>query len=235
MTQQNNRILLLVEDNRLQYISLRSELEGTGWQIIHCEDMPSTLYAYDQSEKTGEYIDVVAMDLGLPPGKNDPLRTGLKLAKALRQRDADLPILAYTSLSPPGNNLFQTLVSELLPLQISFVSLRNDDPNIVQLLDLAYQDYVFLSPGPAGILPLALPTAPDPLSADLWQTLALLAQGKNYAEIARDLPNIGIDGVRARMTRIRSLLMELGELEDYQRDREDLIIWYRRHHIRYRR
>lgn len=234
MTQKNDRILLLVEDNRLQYLSLRTELDGAGWQITHCEDMTSTLHAYDQSEKTGKHIDVVALDLGLPPRINDPLETGLKLAKALRQRDANLSILAYTSLSPHGD-LFQSLVSELLPLQISFISLRNDDPNIGQLLDLAWQDYVFLSPGPAGVLPMALPTRPDPLSADLWETLALLAQGYSYPEIALALPNVGVEGVRSRITRARNTLIDLGELEDFQRDREDLVIWYRRHHIRYRR
>lgn len=234
MTQKNNRTLLLVEDNRLQYLSLRTELEGSGWQIIHCPDMPSTLHAYDQSEETGEHIDVVAMDLGLPPSRDDPLRTGLKLAKALRQRDTDLSILAYTSLSPHGN-LFQTLVSELLPLHISLISLRNDDPNIAQLLDLVWQDYVLLSPGPAGALPMALATTPDPLPNDIWETLALLAQGKSYPEIARDSPKVGIEGVRARIARARDILIDLGELEEYQRDREDLIIWYRRNHIRYRR
>ena len=234
MTPPKERLLLLVEDNRLQYISLRTELEGTGWNIIHCQDMETTLHAYKQGEKTGKHIDVVAMDLGLPPGKDDPLRTGLKLARALRREDADLPILAYTSLSPHGN-LFQILVSELLPLHISFISLRNDDPNIVQLLNLVWQDYVLLSPGPAGVLPMALPTKPDPLPVELWETLELLAQGKSYAEIAAALPSVGLEGVRSRIIRARNLLIELGELEEYQRDREDLTIWYRRHHIRYRR
>ena len=234
MTQYSSRTLLLVEDNHLQYISLRTVLEGTDWEIIHREDKESALHAYDQGEKTGNHIDIVAMDLGLPPSVNNPLRTGLSLAKALRERDADLSILAYTSLSPHGN-LFPILVSELLPLHISLISLRNDDPNVVHLLELVWQDYVLLSPSAAGALSMALPKTPDPLPNDIWETLALLEQGKSYAEIARDLTNISIDGVRARIARARDILIDLGELEHFQKDREDLIIWYRRHHIRYRR
>lgn len=234
MTPKNDRILL-VEDNRLQYIAMRSEIEGAGWQIIHCEDMPSALYEFEQSEKTGQYIDIVVMDLGLPPGKNDPLQTGLKLAKTLRQLDPNIPILAYTSLAPPDGNSYPILISELLPLQISFISLRNDDPNIVQLIELALQDYIFLSPGPAGILPMALPTKPDPLTDELWETLALLAQGKSYAEIANELVGVGNEGVRARITKARNRLIDLEELEEFERDREDLARWYRRNHIRYHR
>ncbi len=235
MEKRESNLLLLVEDSRLQYASLKMELNQSRWEIIHCMDMPSALDAFEQGEKTGNHIGAAAVDLGLPPGRDNPLKTGLSLVKSLRQRDSDLPILAYTSLSPVAAP-FDILVAELLSLRTSFVYLRSsDEPDMAQLLDLIWQDYLILSPGPADALPRAVPEKPDPLNDQLWETLTLIARGFSYPEIAAELHGVGIDGVRARVNRIRTILTEKGELAEYQRERIDLINWFRNHHVRYRR
>lgn len=227
--------LLLVEDSRRQYAAIKLELENTPWKIVRCDDMPTALHTYDQGEKSGAPIEIVALDLGLPPDRDNPLKAGLTLAKTLRQRDSDLPILAYTSISPNAAP-FDLLVAELLPLRISFIYLRSsDEPGMAQMLDLVWRDYVLLSPGPADFLPRAVAEKPNPLNDQLWETLALIAAGKSYPEIAADLPGVGVDGVRARINRIRDVLIEKGKLADYQRDRIDLANWFRDHHVRYRR
>lgn len=232
----STHLLLLVEDSRLQYAAIKQELENTHWQIIHCQDMDAALRAYEQGEESGAHIGAAAIDLGLPPDPNNPLRIGLKLAKSLRQRDPDLPILVYTGIGPSVTSRFDVLVAELLPLRISFVSLRSpDDPDIAYILDLIWQDYFILSAGPADFLPHAVAEKPDPLDDQLWETLALIAQGKSYPEIAAELPGVGVEGVRARVGRIRETLIEKGELAEYQRDRLDLANWFRDHHVRYRR
>lgn len=232
---ETTHLLLLVEDSRHQYAAIKLELENTHWQIIHCLDMAAALRAYEQGEESGAHIGMAAVDLGLPPDPDNPLRIGLKLAKTLRQRDPDLPILVYTSISPSAAR-FDMLVAELLPLRISFVYLRApDDPDMAYILDLVWQDYFILSPGPADFLPRAVAETPDPLDADLWETLALVTQGKTYPEIAAALPSVSVEGVRARVNRIRDALIDTGELAEYQRDRLDLANWFRDHHVRYRR
>lgn len=232
---ETTRSLLLVEDSRLQYAAIKLELENTHWQIIHCLDMAAALHAYEQGEESGAHVGMAAIDLSLPPDPDNPLRIGLRLAKTLRQRDPNLPILAYTSISPSATR-FDMLVAELLPLKISFVYLRSsDEPAMAHILDLVWQDYFILSPGPADFLPRAVAEKPDPLEDDLWETLALVAQGKSYPEIAAELPNVGMEGVRSRVNRIREALIDKGELAEYQRDRLDLANWFRDHHVRYRR
>ncbi len=232
---EKNQSLLLVEDSRRQYTAIKLELENSHWQIIHCIGMSAALHTYEQGEKSGQHIGVAAVDLGLPPERDNPLGVGLQLVKTLRQRDSDLPILAYTSISPNAVS-FDRIVAELLPLHISFIYLRSSaEPGMAQMLDLVWQDYVILSPGPADCLSHAVADKPDPLNDQLWETLALMAQGSSYAEIARDLPGVGIEGVRARVNRIREILIDKGELAKYQRDRQDLANWFRDHHVRYRR
>ncbi|MBX3057917.1 MAG: hypothetical protein KF770_15735 [Anaerolineae bacterium] len=226
--------LLLVENSRLQLASLKQDLDPLGWQIIHCTDMPTALNAYDQGERSGNHIGLAAVDLGLPPSAEDPLQIGPKLIRALRQRDADLPILAYTGLSPQATP-YDRLLAELLPLKVSFVYLRRMGPTFAELLDLVWQDFVILSPGPSDYLRRAVANRPDPLNDKLWETLALLAQGHNYQEIANKLEGVGVEGVRARINQIKEMLIEKEELKEYEREREDLIKWYRQHHVRFHR
>ena len=76
--------LLLVEDSRLQFASLKPDLDHLGWQVIHCTNMPSALNAHAEAERSGNHIGLAAVDLGLPPAEDDPLYVGPKLIKALR-------------------------------------------------------------------------------------------------------------------------------------------------------
>ena len=235
MNSKQDRTLLLIEDSRLQYAALQSELRDSGWHIIHAIDQYSALQAYDQGEETSNHIGLVALDLGLPPDRDNPLHVGIPLAKALRDRDADLPILAYTSI-PPTATSYTILVAELLPLRVSFIYLRQmSGPGLPQLLEMVWQDYFLLSPGPSDHLPHACPTRPDPLNDRLWETLALVAQGKTFPEIANMLPNVGLEGVRARINSIKEELSKQGELADYQRNRDDLTRWFRENYVRYHR
>lgn len=230
--------LLLVEDSQRQYLGLKVEIERAGWHIIHCYDVEQALYDYDRHLKSDNPVGIVALDLGLPPATEEPLRSGLKLAKMLRARNADLPILAYTLRQHlPKKVPYDVILAELLPLRISFLYLRRmENIDMGDLLELVWQYFVIFSPGPADYLPRAVPRGPDPFTdEDLWETLAKLAEGKSYKQIAVELSGIGGEGVRARINRIRDRLIDIGELEEYQREQDDLIRWYKTHYARYQR
>ncbi|MEW5984995.1 MAG: hypothetical protein AB1791_00010 [Chloroflexota bacterium] len=226
-----SRNLLLVEDSRFQYQALKAELETSGWTITRAEDEMSTLRIL---ERTGPPIHAVALDLGLPPGKDNPLQTGLPLLQKLRECESALPILAYTGLAPTAFD-HSLLVARLLPLRISFLYLRrmSNQIGLSTLLELVWQGFVFLSPGPADQLPQAVASKPDPLSDQHWQTLKLLAEDLGNKQIAREISDVGTEGVKARLGRIREILVGRGELERHQTAREDLVAWYRRHRVRY--
>ena len=226
--------LLLIEDSDLQGASLTQDLKNSNWQIIRATDKYSALSEYDRWHKNTPTIDAIALDLGLPPGVDNPIRGGLPLAENIRERNANIPILAYTSLQPQAIN-YSFLTARLLALRISFVYLRRLGGGIrfTHLLDLTWQGFVILSPGPADVLPRAIPHKPDPLNADLWETLRLLNDNLLNKEIAHKMGDNSADAVKYRLAKTRDILHDTFELEIHEGNREDLSRWYRQNHVRY--
>lgn len=179
---------------------------------------------------------IVVVDLGLPPGVDNPMRGGLPLIEKLREEQENLPILAYTSILPTAVN-YPYLVADLLPQRVSFVYLRRmiGPPAFADLVELVWKGFFLLSPVPADHLSLAVADRPDPLTADLWETLELLSSNMVQKEVAARLGNIKKDAVKNRVSRIKDILTEDGELDYYHADTHGVIDWYRTHHIRYRR
>jgi DNA-binding NarL/FixJ family response regulator len=228
------RRLLLVEDTAVQAQGLRVDFEANGWQIERAHDTLSTLKRLSET-RPGKEIGAVALDLGLPPTRDDPTITGLDLAATLREENPSLPILAYTSL-PINRYEVSQVIATLLPLRISFIHLRplRGEASLADLLELTWRGFVLLSPDLADFLPDAVPTFPDPLTDELWETLRLLNEGNTYEETADILP-ITADGVRNRLKRVARILQDIGELESHQTTRDDLLTWYKRHRVRFRR
>ncbi|GAB4156192.1 MAG: hypothetical protein Fur0021_24270 [Candidatus Promineifilaceae bacterium] len=228
--------VLLIEDDRRQYSGLEQEFNDGNWQVIRAWDKSSTLQQLQPSPDHTVLVDAIALDLGLPPAIDNPLDSGIPLARLLRQRHPHLPILAYTALQPKDVD-YGKLLAELLPLRISFIALRtlSGDNHLGDLLRLVWQGFLLLSPSPADYLADAIAIRPDPLDDALWETLRLMSQGLTYPGIAAQLPNVGVEGVRARVRRISDILQKREELESHQTSREDLESWYRYHHVRYRR
>jgi DNA-binding NarL/FixJ family response regulator len=231
---EHKRRLLIIEDNQLPYQSLKLEFEGSGWYVNHAIDESSTWRAIDLAAQTQNLIEAVVLDLGLPPSVDDPLITGLPLAVKLRARFPRMPLLAYTSLSPQAID-YNTLIAGLLPLRASFVYMRRmgGGVSLADLLELAWQGYVFLSPVPADHLPQAVAARPDPLNDRHWETLHLLSQGLSQKQVAQALPGVGVDGVKARVVKIKELLVDAHEIE--MTEMEDILGWYRQNYVRYRR
>jgi CheY-like chemotaxis protein len=230
------RRLLLVEDLPLPYESLKTHLETNGWAILHATDTDSALRRMEQAQAEAWPIEIAVVDLGLPPGPDNPLRGGLPLIDQLRELQENLPIMAYTSIPPTSVN-YAYLIARLLPLRVSLIYLRRmiTTPTFADLVELAWKGYFFLSPEQADHLPTAVTDRPDPLNDDLWETLELISSNMAQKEVAARLGNITKDAVKNRVSRIKELLLEAGELELYQNETRDIVDWYQTHHIRYRR
>lgn len=226
------RTVLLVEDDIRPYRALKEEFAAAGWQVRRAEDKDSTLALFEEMACAAQTVDMVVLDLGLPPERDNPLRVGIPLARALRERDDTLPILAYTGMSLRSADS-ELLVAKLLPLRVSLIYTRNLSVSLTTLLELVWQGFVLLSPPAAEALPQAAASKPDLLSKQLWETLKLLSEGLSDKEIAQKLDDVGEHGVKTRLRSIREILSDNGELETTSR--EDLISWYRRNFVRYRR
>lgn len=227
------RYLLIVEDSPFQFRALKAEFTQSNWHIYHAGDEASTFYALEQAAKEGHPIEVIALDLGLPPGPDNPFRGGIPLAEQLRHYDDELPICAYTALSPQAVN-YPLLLAKLLSLRISFINLRGSGIEIPlpDLFDLVWRGFVFQSPTIAGYLAKVVPDKPDPLGTPEWETLTRLSAGLTYNQIADEL-SLTPDGVKTRLARIGERLVDAEELSLDQAARQDLVRWYREHSIKY--
>jgi CheY-like chemotaxis protein len=230
------RIILLVEDSSLQYKALASELEDQGWTVIRAQDREDACYQYDQALARGQQVNMVAVDLGLPPARDNLLLGGIGAIRDLRQRESTrgLPILAYTSLSPKESD-YALVMKHLLALRCSFIYLRpmGDKEEFTDLVEYAWMGYNILSPVPADFLSSVVTLNPDPLDERLWETLQQLEMGVSQARIA-DAMSLTVEGVKARIGRIRELLVQAGE-QPPDAETEDLIRWYREKRVQYSR
>lgn len=232
-----NRRLLIVEDSPMQYELLRMQTEADNWSILRADDEVSALRQMDQAHQENWPIEVVAVDLGLPPGLDNPLRGGLPLIEKLRNRQENLPILAYTGI-PPTTTDYPYLVARFLPLRVSFIYLRPmvGPPSFAEMVELVWKGFFVLSPAPADQLPIAVAKKPDPLSDDQWETLELLSSNLVYKEIAENLVTpVSKDAVKVRIARIKELLFDAGEIGYEHAETRDIIDWYLTHYVRYRR
>lgn len=231
----SSRHVLLVEDILIQYNALKQEFEAAGWRVSRAEDEESTLRQLDLFEREGVPIDVLAIDLGLPPNADNQVKGGLLLIEKLRQQENKIPILAYTGLS--SRRVYDFLVARLLAHRASFVYLRplKGDISLANLLQLTWQGFVLLSPEPADYLSKAIPTRPDPLNEQQWEILHLLNQGLTYRQIAERTDANSADTVKARLTTLREQLVRVGELPAHRTDAHELRQWYSEQHVRFQR
>jgi CheY-like chemotaxis protein len=229
------RTVLVIEDIANAFTNVRQTLENDGWKVLRAKDEPSVWQHLERGQGEPQ-IDAVVLDLGLSPYPDDPMRSGLPLARKLRAKAPELPIMAYTQLSLATEGIdFGLLLAKFLPLRISLIYMRSLPENVTlsEILERVWQGFVIVSPGVAEQLHYSVAARPDPLSTDLWDTLRLYSLGLSDQQIANKLPGIGVYGVRARRRTIIELLQKAGELEDYQTTGEDLIRWYRANYARY--
>ncbi len=227
------RNILLVEDSKIQLSALSLELKDGGWNIIHAGDAQGALYHAEESIKRGEQIEMAAVDLGLPPDIENPSRGGILLIRKLRERfGIEFPIIAYTSMSPKEID-YSLFVRQLLGMRASFVYLRPMDINFCEVVEYVWKGYLFLSPVPADFLVSAIAETPDPLDKDHWETLMHLDRQISYSQIGTAM-NLSAEGVKARVGKIKEILMDLGEIPpDAQLD--EIVQWYRQKKVRYSR
>jgi CheY-like chemotaxis protein len=229
-----SNLVLLVEDVPFQLRSLRDELTEAGWIVDHAQDEEGALYRLRRLEEEGKKLDVAAIDLGLPPAKDDPLKYGIELISKLRAQKSyvDLPILAYTALVTFD---YASVVRRLLNFRASFICLRpmGEDVRFVEILDYVRKGYLFLSPTPASYLPSAVLGKPDPLDDKLWETLKKLNQGVTRNRAAED-GGVAPDTIKSREEKIKMILVSREELPVDAR-RDELLAWYRENRVRYGR
>lgn len=229
-----SNLVLLVEDVYFQYRSLRDELTEAGWEVLHAKDEEDALFRLRTLHEENKRIDVAAIDLGLPPAKDDPLKYGIRLIAKLRAQKnyEDLPILAYTSLATFD---YAAVVRRLLNFRASFICLRpmGEDVRFVDMLEYVRKGYLLLSPTPASYLPSTVLCKSDPLDDKHWETIAKLNDGLTQTQVAEFL-NIAPDTVKTRVEKAKETLVARGELPlDVRTD--ELLAWYREHRVRYGR
>ena len=147
--------------------------------------------------------DVVFMDLELPDG------SGIPAIRALKQRRADLPVIALTVFEEPA-----TVVSAITAGADGYLLKRSSSTELLQAARSAGQGGAPLSPRIAGaLLEVVRRTTPRrdpaPLRLDLTareqDVLRALATGLTYQEAADQL-GVGLETVR---THVRSLYRKL--------------------------
>lgn len=226
----NNRILL-VEDSSIQYRSFDIEFKDAEWEVVRAIDKEDALYRLRSLEEEDKPIDFAAIDLGLPPAKDEP-RYGIELIEVIRNQKEyrDLPIMAYSSLS---NIDFPAVVRRLTVLRASFIATRPlvGEIRIMDFVDFIKRGYFLLSPAPASFLHAAVPYHPDPLRAEHWETLEKLNDGFTHNEVA-DFLKIAPDTVKTRIEKVRQILTEADEVP-INAQTPDLLAWYREHRTRY--
>jgi DNA-binding NarL/FixJ family response regulator len=226
--------VLLVEDSTLQLKAMQNEFKEKGWNVIYAQDVNAALFQVEKVGKEGGRIDVAAIDLGIPPGIDDPIDGGIKLIKKLRDNPEtkSLKILAYTSAGPKEFD-YSLILRNLLALQTSFISLRGEKVDFASLLEFVWMGYVFVSPSSANFLSKSIAEHPDPLDNRQWETLKSLDQDKSLTKIADDM-GLTVEGVKARLPKIKEALIDANELSA-DTETEDLIRWYRQMRVRYAR
>lgn len=231
--------VLIIEDKNPQFRMVSEDLKSGGWEVRRAMDESSAFRELDQVAIIGPPLDAVAIDLGLPPDMDGPLRVGLPLAEKIRHLHPSLPILAYTSIIPTAERVhYDILLSRFLPQGISFVYLRKipDEVPLYAILEQVRMGFYVLGPGPADFLPKVVATAPDPLDKRLWDTLEALSRGLTDRQIADVLNDVGEHGHRYRIDQMREALVDTGFFDGDQRiERRELVNWYREHRVRYRR
>ena len=87
-----------IMDSYLQY--LRAKLAPLNYEVVFLSDVDEAL---DFFEMKIEEIDLVILDIMMPPGRftsertNGGLKTGLAFYEKIRQRTPDLPIIVFTN------------------------------------------------------------------------------------------------------------------------------------------
>lgn len=230
------RTILLVEDQRYQFAPLSSELKEKGWNVLWAQNVNDGLGELQKARESKAPIDMAAIDLGIPPGMDNPLEGGIKLIREIRKTTdgENLPILAYTSLTPKEFD-YSLAVKHLLVMRASFICLRpiSDKVNFTDLIESSWLGYVVIAPQPADFLSKAIPDQPDPLDDHHWETLALLQRQLTYSQMAHEM-KISVEAVKARVSRIKEILISLEELP-YDAPTEDLGHWYLQKRVRYSR
>jgi CheY-like chemotaxis protein len=85
-------LVLVVEDNPRTQDVRKKQLEGRGWQVILAETKEAAIREMDNSPT----LDAVLTDANLDPA--DPTdASGIDLARDVRNRFGDIPILAYSA------------------------------------------------------------------------------------------------------------------------------------------
>lgn len=229
-----SKLVLLVEDVYLQLRSLRDEIKEAGWVVEHAGDEESALFRLRTLQNGDKRIDIAAIDLGLPPAKDDPLKYGMQLITKLRTQKSyeDLPILAYTALVTFD---YAAVVRRLLNLRASFICLRpmGEEVRFVEIMEYVSKGYLFLSPTPASYLPSAVLKRADPFDDKLWETLAHLNTGVTQNKVGENIGRSG-DTIKTRLKDARTILAARNELPEDART-DELLAWYRENRVRYGR
>lgn len=231
----NTRRLLIVEDHTLEYTGLKDAFEKAEWAVERAIDAESAIYAVKNAAGSDRPYELILVDLGLPPAKDDPFRGGLPLIDRLRATWSDLPIVAYTALTSLHFDYARALKA-LLVKRVSFLPTRGTEVReLVSAADLAAHGYCVLSGASADYLDKAIADRPDPFDDNDWKILKGISKSQRDREIAEGLQGLQQDAVGKRVTKIRKRLVDTGWLPEGGTDRGELGQWYRDHHIRFSR
>lgn len=197
-------------------------------QSLGCEVLRS--HSSDDAErilKENDGIELVAVDLGLPPLGDKP-DIGLALIKKLREQQQQLIIVVLSAMLPDAS-----MVRECVKLRASFIYLRqtSEEERIKAAIQFALEQYVIFSPLPAELLPFTLPREDDPFDQAEWSILENIATtGNTYKAIGQKL-GYSEEGIKDFAKRIYDVLENRNEIS--KRERVELVRWFSDNHRNY--
>lgn len=141
-------------------------------------------------EKEARLPDLVSLDLGLPPDKDDPA-VGLKVLSALRSKDKGLRLAVHSNL--PHAKLAPRVLRRVLSVGASFIVVGdlNATRDFARAIDFMLDDFVIYSTRMANMIPSLIDTC-DPLDPLDWRVCELIARdwAPTYAQIGAILSQI---------------------------------------------
>lgn len=97
------RLVLLVDDDRLPMRFYIKAIEQKGYVVKHCLEPESALYF---ARKNASEIKAIVLDIMMPPGRyedtNEGLKTGVFLLPDLRKHCPDIPVVVLTNVRNPS-------------------------------------------------------------------------------------------------------------------------------------
>jgi DNA-binding NarL/FixJ family response regulator len=175
------------------------------WQVIGETTPQAAMQRLRSLAEPGAHLpNLVSVDLGLPPDANRPW-VGLKLLKEIQHNFGGIRLVVHSSLA-----VVDEVMHTILAVPASYVQIRDSESVLAFAIMMPFlaRGYLVYSSTPGSQFPRAVVTAPDPLSHDDWELLALIAQTDPHLTLEDIAERLHVDTSRISQ-RVRTIAQRL--------------------------